>query len=410
MQWIDELFHFVSAYFEILLAIDLFMFIGFVVIHVAARLRFLRIDRLLNSTFYYLLVTLQVFLVGFTLLIFFVNLGQKRPLDLTAQIEPTTRWVREDRTIFFIDQNQLVAIQADGSHRQVIYRAGERIKQYHFSPNGRFLLITTINELILYRRRDQTARTIDTIEVGLADDHALKGNIGGIRWSPTGKRFCYRLSQWSDFSSIQHWKVYDLDTGRKASLSRPELRFTALVWDRQGQKLYAGRYVRLASASNGDAYRCSVYEMIWPDLRPNKIWTGPTEKMTLPVRDLARSGIHVLIPHRRYSFGKVGQKRTLAHSRQGAEIGVDERDTLYYAALWWRKRLYQVPRVETVGDIPRFQYQGGRLTISDLRFLPSGRYVIMEHYFWGILILDPVSGRIGILDNQRGSTFGWYPD
>jgi len=431
MELITKLFHLISAYFEILLAIDVFIFIGLVVIHIAARLHFLNMQRIINTTFYYLLITTQAWMLGLTLLIFFINLGEKRPLDLTLQIEASTRWMPQKQEIFFIHDDQLIAIAADGSNRHVVYQADDLIRQYHFSYKGQYMLMMTERELILFDRRQGSARTIDVVRIrkrqmkkqtgvgdpdkpvarDSAEEHrALKGHIDGIQWAPDDSKFCYRLSQWSDFASIQQWKVYDLGADRKYSVPQTGLRLTALFWGVRGEHLYAGRYTPVSDLDSEEAgFRCRVYRLSFPELRPREVWSGYSESKILPVNDLVRAGIPILIPKRQYAFGQPGQKRTMAYSRQGEEIGVDDTDTLYYSALWWRKRLYRVPRVEVVDDFPRYQYRGGRLTINDLRFLPSGRYVIMEHYFWGILILDPVTGRIGILDNQRGNTFGWYP-
>ena len=75
---------------------------------------------------------------------------------------------------------------------------------------------------------------------------------------------------------------------------------------------------------------------------------------------------------------------------------------------WFRKRLYKIPREPRDTDIPRYQYSGGDLVIDHIRWIPGGRYMIMEHRYWGVLILEPSSGRIGLLIRASGHTFGWY--
>ena len=90
-------------------------------------------------------------------------------------------------------------------------------------------------------------------------------------------------------------------------------------------------------------------------------------------------------------------------------VGVDQEDYFYYVPLrWFRKRLFKIPREPLSTAIPRYQYKGGSLVISRIRWLPGGRYVMMDHKFWGTMILEPSTGKVGLLVQAQGHTFGWY--
>jgi len=96
-------------------------------------------------------------------------------------------------------------------------------------------------------------------------------------------------------------------------------------------------------------------------------------------------------------------------SAKGNSIGIDAEDYLFYVpSKWFRKRLFKVPRELRYTEIPRHQYRGGDLVIDHIRWLPGDRYVIMEHRYLGVLILDPKTGKVGYLLQAHGNTFGWY--
>src|SRR6185295_4247646 len=79
---------------------------------------------------------------------------------------------------------------------------------------------------------------------------------------------------------------------------------------------------------------------------------------------------------------------------------------------WFRQRLFKVRRrpVPQEGPVKHYQYQGGDLTISNVRWLPDGRYVVMEQYDLGVLLLDPFKNKLGQLLEKRGHSFGWFID
>jgi len=61
-----------------------------------------------------------------------------------------------------------------------------------------------------------------------------------------------------------------------------------------------------------------------------------------------------------------------------------------------------------LSKLPRHQYKGGNLVVDQIRWIPGGRYVIMQHQDLGVLVLEPSTGKVGLLVHAVGENFGWY--
>ena len=58
---------------------------------------------------------------------------------------------------------------------------------------------------------------------------------------------------------------------------------------------------------------------------------------------------------------------------------------------------YRAPRV-----------QGWRPTITQIRWIPGGRYAVVHHRYFGLLVIEPATRKIGLLIAAKGNAFGWY--
>jgi len=409
----QSILDFFNTYFERLIAIDAFFLIGAIVIYLAARLRDVSLKAVINQTLYYCLLFCQSALFTLTFIVLFYNLSQIRPLNFTEQILSTTSWVKDKTEIFFIVDRKLVSIKANGDARAVVFSAPDNIKQYVFSPNGHYILIITENNLYLHDKRHQDTHLIDSVSLPDLSRNDIRGNIDSISWGPLSRKFYYRISKWSRVSSLDQYNVYHIKQQKKSLIQSPSLALARLLWDRKGTSLY---YLKVKTIHPDDelttaqpVYETIVYEISLDVLTPQKVLQVMSDEPGVPFGQLAVKGIHLYWPKYDLSFGHTGSKRIMARSSFGREIGINDQDVLYYVhGIWWRKRLFQIPRFPDAENPLMYQHQGGRLSIGDLRFLSSGRYVVMEHFLYGILILDPLTSKVGILDNQRGNTFGWY--
>jgi len=124
---------------------------------------------------------------------------------------------------------------------------------------------------------------------------------------------------------------------------------------------------------------------------------------------LSLRGVDLFLPMAHLSFVREAQEKYADVSAGGKRIEIDQDDDLWYSPhRWWHKRLYTIPHVAEDDAGGKHSPGAKRLAVNELRWLPSEKYVIMKHHFFGILILEPSTGKIGILDNQRGGLFGWY--
>ncbi len=484
----DRVFQFLNNHFEDLLAVNIFWLIGTITVILIARIR--SIDRneivlFFREVLSYGLIAGQALLFILTLSIFISEI-QKRDISLDEEfsdkIEPITDWVKDQVTIYFVKDKNLVTIKADGTKQRVIFTAEDQIKEYHFSPDGRYLGLITENNLYLLDRPHQKAELVDTIKKpSLAGDSQFKGVINGVRFDPVSQKFCYRLALWSSYSSLDRWFIYDIKSKEKKIIKSPTRRIPSLRWDQSGENLYYAWFDALDTTIHGNPFEVRIFKIPLTTLEPELILKFLYKEGKLPLDNLALRNINLFVEDKQLAFGRVGLKDDPIESQKGfkvkidsddqmyfsrksplrsriykllhipeegdipinpykeerfalkslkwlltlgqeggypiswsplssSRVGIDEKDHLYYIPnRWWRKRLFKIPRATMKNDMPRFQYKGGELAVQDLRWLPSGRYVIMEHYLFGILILDPSTGRIGILVSEKGSSFGWYP-
>ena len=404
---------FINNHFEHILLILIVYVAGVGSIILTLFLRRIRgkvVAKAVNHILHYCLLAGFAMLIALTLYSYMLNLIEKASLDFSYQVTPTTNWVEEDLKIYFIHENQLIRINADGRNREVVFESPAAVRTYHFSPDGTRLLIATEGGLWIFSLADQSSRPIETLPLDEESPERVKGVVDGIAWGPDSRRFCYHIAKWTDFSSIDNWIVYDLADQSKRIIKSPSLKFNGLYWDTPGDNLYDLWFNALDTTVYANPYEVKVYQIPLATLKPHLIVMFPFDEQTLPKENLSLRGIDIFTGGEDLSFGQEGKKHFSLFSPQGSRIGVDDFDYLYYIHnRWWRRKLFRIPRVPRRSDIPRYQYSGGELAVKYMRWTPSGRYVVMEHYFLGLLILEPQTGKIGLLVNEKeGDTFGWY--
>jgi hypothetical protein len=341
----------------------------------------------------------------------FLNNSSPKPrmdMDFSSRILPTTDWVKDDLTVYFISGPELVSVHPNGTSRKVIFKANDNIRSYQFSPDGKDILIVSESQLCIYHSESNSRELVESLDFLKGSDGGLKGSIGGVRFSPDGRRFCYRSAKWSPYASQESWYVYEMAKKEKRPIVSPGMSLAFLWWDKKGENLYYPWFQTMDSDS-ANPYMVKLYKIPLTTLTPELAMEFGFNQPDFTPDHLATRGIDLDFTADRLSFGRDARPEYSSRSRKGASIAIDKEDMLYYVpSRWWRLRLYEIPRVPPDSQVERYEYQGGQLAVQHLRWFPSGRYVMMEHHFFGILVLDPQTGKIGILDNQRGNTFGWY--
>lgn len=326
-----------------------------------------------------------------------------------------TRWIKSGVVIYFIEGNKLRSVKVNGQDLRDIFTADSNIREYHFSPNGEYLLIAADQDLFLMHRKTQQSEQIDTL--GVSPGQELKGVINGIRWAPDSQKFCYEISRWSLYSSQDSLFVYDLKNKDKRIIESPSRRLSSLYWDQQAENLYYIRHEAKDTSQHAHAFDVKVFRIPvekegnpTAGLTPEYVSTIPYEKNNLPLMNLASRNVDLFLEGDQFSFGRLADKESFV-SETGFLLGIDQEDYLYSVkGKWFRKRFFKIPREPIYGSIAKYQYKGGELVLSEFRWLPGGRYVIMLHKDYGAMILEPLTGRIGHLFEIKATTFGWYQD
>ncbi len=410
----NPIIQFLSRHFEVISTLNALVLSCAMIVILMSWTRLLRLEHLLkavNRTLFFFVFVGEAVLVLMLSLVFIDNYQPQDPLDLSAHVQGNTRWVKDRLTIFYIQDNELRSISAQGKDRRVVYEAESPVLSYHFSPNGDLLLITTGKELVLLDRKTDAATVIDRIDEAGPGRAAVKGAFDGVRFSPQGDKFCYRKTAWTRFSSVENWKVYDLKTKKSLLIRNPTRPMNALLWGKAGDRLFYEWFEALDTTRHANPYRVKIFEIPLNDPKPRLATEFLFDQPSAPEEYLASlRDVPVAVPGPQLSFGKARDSRYSMVSSRGARIGIDNEDHLYFIRnKWWTRRLFRIPRVGLDPELPPDYPQGGRLAVQYLHWLPSGRYVIMEHDFFGVLILDPVTREIGILVTEKGDTFGWPP-
>lgn len=410
-QWIETVF---NNYFELILAVAVFLLLGGTVVLVLTYFR-TRPPKFFRKALDAFL--LGGFLGGIFLLVALLGhdyiVNGRRPyvvLDSTYPLVAETSWVEEDLEIFYVRGKELITIGANGSGQRTVFSASDFIRDYHFSPDGKFLLVASERQLYLLPRPNGEARLIEELPAASSpESKPVKGAIDRVRWSPDSKKFCYHLAKWTDVGSADLWYVYSLAGQEKRAIHSPGLAMTDLEWDLAGENLYCLWFEAQDTSVHANPYMVKVYAISMTTLNATLTLRFPFDKARLPSENLAVRGIELFTASEQLSFSR-GEKNLYSwKAPAGPRLGLDAEDWMYFVKnRWWKRRLFVIPRVPARGDFVRYPYDGGQLVVRSLRWLPAGRYVIMEHDDFGTLILEPATGRIGILTSDQGDRFGWY--
>jgi hypothetical protein len=408
----NEIILLLSRHFEVIMAFNIGLGIYYVLILIFLKLtdRSLRnylknaLESMLHASFFIaqcMIIALMVYLYWFN------YLKPAEYLAIPGDISLHTYWAKSHQEIFFIDGNDLLVTQANGEGRDYIFEGSEPLKEYHFSPNGKHMLILTGKRLVLLDRATKEWREIDGLGQSVGEDQ--RAVISGLRWARDSQKFCYEISRWSPVSSQDSIFIYSLADQTKRAVQSAARRISSLYWDEEGENLY---YLKHETEDRASINQVKVVRIPLTTLIPEMVTEIPYDQTTLPLINLEMRGIRLFVKGDLLAFGGAAEKEQLV-STKGRQIGIDGEDNFYFInEKWFRQRLFKVRRrpVPQEGELKRHQYAGGELTISNIRWLPDGRYVVMQQFDLGVLILDPFKNKLGQLLEKRGHSYGWFID
>jgi len=415
-NFIGKTINFISDHYELLIYVNGSLLLFLFLVALTVKLREESVRKFLISSFrgvlYAVIVGGQIFLFMILVSLYWKNYQVPAPeLTLSDEIKATTRWVKDETTIYFVREGELWSIKPNGQGKAQIFSSDEPIREYHFSPDGKYILIVTERSLHLYNFASGRSRRIDGLDREDAQPSPgsdIAGMINIVKWAPDSQRFIYEIARWSKYGSVENLFIYSLPDGTKQVIKSPTRRISSVYWGYDGRQLYYLYHEALDPSVDPSNFMVKVFKIPLDTLVPEAEMEIPYEKSTIPIDNLKFRGIELFLDRGRLSFGENGSEKHLK-SPSGALIGIDEDNYLFYQnAQWFRKRLFKVPMADILSESQRYQYAKGEPVIEHFRWIPGGRYVIMEHKDWGVLILEPATGNIGVLIEASGHSFGWY--
>jgi hypothetical protein len=409
----DSLIRFLSQHFELIMAVNLATLAYYAVIFILVRLSdrsvWSYLKNSLQNILFSSIFTVQVLLLVLTGYLFWAHYFKPADyLHIPGSIIENTLWVNSDTQIYFIDGHDLLSVRADGKDMKYVFEAGSPVKEYHFSPDGRFMAIVTARDLVLMERSTNKTQTIDSLAAQLSQEQ-LKGVISDVRWSKDSKAFAYKISRWSSVASTDSLCVYILERAERRTVDSPGRKISSAYWDESGENLY---YLRYEMLDRGTVHQLKAVKIPLDTLKSEIALEIPYDSTEFPEDALDLRGIRLFMKSDILSYGGEGERQQLA-AENGRRVGIDEEDNFYFInEKWFKQRLFKLRRQpKTSEEAPhRHQYQGGELEMGGIRWLPGGKYVLMEHHDLGVLILDPALNKIGSLMLKRGRNFGWHLD
>jgi len=394
---------------EILLADIVFVVLG-IIIFLATRVeglppKFFR--RLVNQALYLFLAGSQFVLLLLTGYLYWLNYQSKPLITFEDRVLYRTDWVRDNLEIFFISGHNLMAMNVNGTNTKSVFEASDPIREYHFSPDGKYVVIVTERDVYLLSRETAVQQWVDSIgELSASQD--VESVLRAVSWSPNSQKFCYELARWSKYSSQSQFYVYDVLNQQKIVLKTATRQIPFLFWDKNSDALYFFNQQALDPSISTYPYWLKLYKIPLATRQAVLVAQRPSKKFDIDLSHFTSLGADIFYEGLTLSYDRAEDDSHWT-SQEGPHLGIDDDDYLYYIrGRWWRKRLFKVPREPLKGDILRYQYKGGPLVVRHVRWLPGARYVLMEHDVLGILILEPATGRLGQLMYAPGHTFGWY--
>ncbi len=442
---VQIIFSFFSNHFELILAIHFACLIIFILLIIAVELSDVairsRLYAFLRGAFFISIVIFQMVMMGISISVYWVNYRfPVKEFKFLDDVRTSTQWVRLDIPLYYIqDEKNLQSMTIQTYKKEDIFKGKDPIREYHFSPDGKFMLIATLQELYLVNLSTKNTQLIDSLDLPEFLEEAeaesppenRRGTFKGIVWAPDSQKFCYESVRWSSFSSQEHVYIYVLADQKRIEIKSPVRRISSLRWDSEGENLYY--FYSEAKDTSVSSYPYDVKVFRIPVEKNRQLVSSPTpefvsqipsKEASIPLENLELRGI-TLFPEEYLTFHRLTHKFLFAAnslesskidkisksiiSDQGKILGLDDADYLYTIPnKWFKKRLFKIPREPVVSDAPRYSYKGGEPVIYNIRWLPGGRYVILEHKYLGVFILDTTSGKVGHLSALRGEALGWF--
>jgi len=307
--------NFLSNYFEVIITTIFILFATIILSIIFNKLksRQLRFNIMYSiiSLMYSTVIVGQAAMLTVAGYIYWTNYftASNNAVVIPRDIRLNTHWIKDDIKIYFVHHNELRTIALNGGSQSVLFKATKEIKEYHFSPNGNFLLISTATELYLYDIKKNQGKLVEAIVLH-SEEKNLKGVISSIHWAPNSNLFCYEATRWSKYASSDHIYVYDLTTATKREIKSPTKKISTLYWDQISQNLYFIKHKSFIDESKQVRNVVKVYRIALSNMKLEFVSEIPYEQKTLPLANLEARNINLYLDDEKNSFGRIGTKHS----------------------------------------------------------------------------------------------------
>ncbi len=353
----------------------------------------IRTKRVFNRSLFLLVICgelLLIFLYGF------IHWEDTRK-GICAAILPDTFWVNSKFPIYFITGKDLVTINLDGTGFKYLLEPPDPVREYHFSPDGKFILAVTDQELYKIDKMNQRWELVDSLSP-LARERKTQGYISQIKWAPDSQKFCYALYQWSPVSSQDTFYVFDMLIGQKSAVKNPFHKISEIYWDTDSKNLYYYTH-ELKSLKDPKAYEIRIFQIPLQTLTSHLISTFPASSYLIESFPLGSHGISLYLPKRDLTFKRLKQKRSMAISEKGWKAIFESNYSLYYEKKKGsRIKLYRFTKDKKRREVP----------VQDIVWIPGGQIFILIHETSGALVVKPSAAKMGKLIDIPMDAMGLY--
>ena len=425
----------VNLYFDFFMAVLLGLLIGFIGAGLAIRLKFLDIHDIFSR------VLLYSYAACFGLLLAVSYAASRTDPDfspgqrytyalrtvkewvfpenqllhrggLIKALQLNTDWVSQPQKVYYSVGEKLYSVLLNGKKSRLCFSADAEITGAVFSPDGKCLAVKTSGGLSIIDTKKCEVETVYEVPHGETAVSTAGVFVGGMYWSPDSQKICFFVEKTAAPSLQTQWFVYDRTLKQKRSVPLGARQSAFLVWAEDSRRLYF-KQVRSAAARRDQAvvYRIQWYEIPLDTLKSALVMDVGSETLTVPDKERARVGVHIFQEDRRLRLESARPffRNMRITSDNGKQIYINQKGQLCYQSRYGVR--YALFGLSTFSDYLTFPPAGkeNAFLIEDARWTPSGKYVLLRHYVYGLLVLDPISRRIGALVKGDVGMFGLYP-
>ena len=408
---VHQIIRFCSDQFTLLLLLGGSFLLLFLTILIFVRLSDFEIRKRLNvyiqNFLFFVVLTGQIIFIVM-LVQRHENVAASRTSENDAHLQRKQDFVKQDLDVFFIDGNALKSINIKTRQETHIFYSDQAVREYHFSQDGTKLAVVTENRLHVVDLSTLDHKQIESALDGQMTGSSIKGSINHFRWAPDGRKLCYEINRWTEFSSKSDLVFYDVESGLKKSIPSPLKKLSALYWDETGKNIYYGIFTSNRLLQAYRPFDIQIYRIDTDTLSSQYVLTLAYQDTTFPVDELAAEHDIKLYTHgEQLSFGSGKTSRNDTDKMDG-RLGVDDGDLYVTSRDLIKRALLDDSQENAAPNNLLFKEAKGESVLGDILWLPQKQYALLADKQRGLVIIEPRMSNVALLADVRAEGVGWY--